>query len=98
MNDNIINGLELACSVLPHSVSRIISSLDDSVKNELCEIRLRIDRPLAVSCKNKIYMLTPSSEIAHTAHEAYVVSGEAVTETFKRICGFSVYSFKRELS
>ena len=97
MNYSFKDKLAFAFSVLPGKAKEIAERLDDSITNDICEIRLRANRPLLISLKNEKLLLTPEARFTKNENEAFVVSAAMIREAFNRLCSFSVYSFQKEL-
>ena len=97
MNYGFKDKLDFAFSVLPTKAKEIAERLDSDSANDICEIRLRSNRPLLVSLKNEKFFLTPEGRFTKNPDEAFVVSAAMMKEAFNRLCSFSVYSFQKEL-
>lgn len=66
--------------------------LDDRIKlNDVCEIRLRVNRPVILKDREKEYFVEKNSEKC-------VISKEIVRRVFESICSNSVYAFEEEIS
>ena len=88
-----------ASSILSSELHKLIVTIEPRIKETATEIRLRINKPLTVCCGKKSYYITTDG----TAREniikdgMLIVNGKMITETFQRLCGFSVYSYQKEL-
>lgn len=66
--------------------------LDDRIKlNDVCEIRLRVNRPVILKDREKEYFVEKNGEKC-------VISKEIVRRVFESICSNSVYAFEEEIS
>ena len=97
MNNAFKDKLSFAFSVLPAKAKEIAERIDNSITNDICEIRLRANRPILISLKNDKLLLTPEARLTRNENEAFVVSAAMIHEAFNRLCNFSVYSFQKEL-
>lgn len=71
---------------------RNIILLDDNINlNDICEIRLRVNRPVILKDRNKEY-------IAYQKEREYIATKEVIGRIFESICGNSVYAFEEEIS
>lgn len=58
---------------------------------KICEIRIRVNRPVILVSREKEYIVKRN-------REEYIVSKEIVGRIFESICGNSVYAFEEEIS
>ena len=65
--DKTYDVLKEVTSVLPERIALIILSLPKEIKEDLQEIRLRINMPVTVSCNKHTYYLTDKSFTADLA-------------------------------
>lgn len=66
--------------------------LDNNINLEnICEIRLRVNRPVILSEKNKEYIVERSGK-------EYIITKEIIIRIFESICSNSVYAFADEIS
>lgn len=88
-----------ASSVLSSDLHKMIISINPSIKEKATEIRLRVGRPLTVCCGKRIYYVTPSGNTSEQAdnNSLFMVNQKCLSECFQRLCGFSVYSYQKEL-
>ena len=87
-----------AISLLPTTLYDLLSRVDESILEQVSEIRLRSGKPLSLTLGDKIvypnynvYSLLPNSS-------SFVTSQEKVTECFLHLCNHSVHSHEEELS
>lgn len=76
-----------------------ISALPDTIKAQAQEIRIRVNRPVAIYCTNKMYYLTEDGRPVTTFVNGKIrnVTQQEVLETFQNLCGYSVYSHQKEI-
>ena len=92
--DNI-GRFNIAAHSLTDRLERIFISLDDSDKDEIREIRLRSRRPITVITASGVRFVTPAGRLTQVFSELTLTTDEnEINAIFKRLCGYSVHSFK----
>jgi len=69
-----------------------------SAWEDIWELRLRVNRPLAVSMGRKIYYVTEGGQLTYNSGTAVVVSEQDMRQCFDAVCRYSVHSFQREIA
>ena len=83
---------------IPKSVSRAILFLPLEIREEICEIRLRKDRPTALTLIGKTVFLCGFGGISEKPGDMSVtVSGEQLDECFLALCNRSVFAHFDEI-
>jgi len=75
----------------PIELRNAIILSEDIKLSEICEIRIRINRPVILSSKDKDYIVNRNGN-------EYIVTKEIINRIFESICGNSVYAFTDEIS
>ncbi len=84
-----------AADSLGEKLSRIFKRLSDNEKNSIKEIRCRADNPVVAVTANGIRFLSSSGRLQEIYNSTVIRTDKQETEEiFKRICAYSVYSFK----
>lgn len=92
--DNI-KRFDIAAQSLSGTLSRLFVSLDDSEKERIREIRLRSRRPVAVITDKGTEFLSPLGRLTQVYSDLTVKTDEReIEEIFRRLCGYSVHSFR----
>ena len=92
--DNI-KRFEQAVSALTPRISELLLKLNNEEKNSIREIRLRVHKPVAAVTEQGICFLLESGRLTSIYSEVAVKADEKeVEDSFNRICGYSVYSFR----
>ena len=92
---NNVSRFEQAVNVLTPRISELLLKLTDEEKNSIREIRLRVNKPVAAITSEGICFLLESGRFTRIYSEIAVKTSEKdVEDSFNRICGYSVYSFK----
>ena len=88
-----------AAGCLSPPIYRVLSRHFARFESEAQEIRLRVGRPVAVVCPNKTCYLTLSGGVTDLPNgDLLVALREDVEAAFQRICDYSVYARKREIT
>ena len=98
--DKTYEVLKEVTSVLPERIALIVLSLPKEIKEDIQEIRLRINMPVTVSCNKHTYYLTDKSftaDLFTNLHYIKVTKGD-INECFSRACTYSVYNRQSEIS
>lgn len=88
-----------AAGLLAPHLSRYIYNLSDDKKGQVREIRLRCGKPLAINLTDRDMFFQQDGSLAliHTS-KSMVVTKDDVSECFKKLCGYSVYSHQNEIA
>ena len=86
---------DLAASVLPKGIADAFLSMDTVSKSRIREIRLRTGKPVVAVTENGAEFVSSGGRLTRV-HSGLIMKTDeaAVKETFKKICGYSVHSFK----
>ncbi|MCQ2513562.1 MAG: Flp pilus assembly complex ATPase component TadA [Ruminococcus sp.] len=87
------------CGCLSNSLYRRVAPLASKLSKKAMEIRLRINRPLAVVCPDITYYVTKQGGISSTPaiDSLLIVSRADISDTFNNICNHSVYARQNEI-
>lgn len=75
-----------------------VRKISDGFFGDIQEIRLRINRPIAVSMGNTIRYVTADGQLTYNPETALKVSEKDLRQTFEAVCGYSLHSFKNEIN
>ncbi len=79
-------------------IRTLLKGLPQTVKNNVEEIRLRVNMPIALTVSGDTVFVTRTARVAFTFCDDLPRAGrEDITETFKLLCAGSVYAHAREL-
>jgi stage III sporulation protein AA len=79
-------------------IGKHLHALPADVRAQAQEIRLRVNRPVAIGCPGEIYFLRPGGGLTFLGGPECVCAGkDDMDETFRILCGNSVYSHEMEL-
>lgn len=74
-------------------------NLDDKIKDETYEIRLRANRPVILFGKYKSMFFSTDSTLTKTVTDkTYILSSQELTDTFNRICGYSIHTYQQDIN
>ena len=98
MNESGQKRFDDAASGVCESIGKHLRALPAEIKNRVQEIRLRVNRPVTVCCPEGIYFLRAGGGLACTVTADCQISGKSeMEETFRILCGNSVYSHDAEI-
>lgn len=80
------------------NISTAIRKLSDGFFDEIQEIRLRVNRPAAVSVKNSIRYITADGQLTYNPEFGVIADSRDLQKTFEAVCQYSVHSFQREIT
>lgn len=85
---------DVAVQSLSQRLSAVFLSMNPSDKEKIREIRLRTSKPVMVVSGNETKFVSPSGRLTEVYSELNLKTDEnEITEIFRRLCGYSVYSF-----
>lgn len=86
---------DLAVQSLSRRLTDIFTSLEPAEKEKIREIRLRSRRPVAVITERGTEFVSPSGRLTQVYSDLAIKTDEnEIEEIFRRLCGYSVHSFK----
>ena len=88
-----------AIKCLSPGISKVLVPLAVRLCNSAQEIRLRLNRPLAIVCPDVTYFVTAQGGLANTIidNAMLIVTSSDITATFNNICNYSVYTRQNEI-
>lgn len=85
---------DVAVQSLSQGLTKVFQSMNDCEKEKIREIRLRTAKPVTVITERGTRFLSSSGRLTEIYSELNYKTNEAeITEIFRRMCGYSVYSF-----
>ena len=90
-----VKRFEQAVKTLPPRLSQVLISLSDDEKNSVREICLRVGKAVVAVTENGVRFICESGRLTQI-YSSFAVQTDCreIEETFHRLCGYSVYSFK----
>ncbi|MBE3584706.1 MAG: stage III sporulation protein AA [Thermoanaerobacter sp.] len=89
--------VEEVLTVLPVQLRNLISRLPPEILEQLEEIRLRQERPLALGLMHRDAFLSPEGNLVSDPEQAYRVSAGDLERTLQLVTGSSLYALEEEL-
>ena len=80
------------------NIGTAVKKLSDGFFDEIQEIRLRVNRPTAVSVKNNIRYITAEGQLTYNPDFGVIADYRDLQKTFEAICQYSVHSFQHEIT
>lgn len=97
ITDKTKNEFVEAINLISENLKNILYSLPDNIKNDCCEVRLRRNKPIALTLKNQNYILCIDGSLTKQNENTFICSEEILDETFLRICEYSVHTHLSDL-
>ncbi len=88
-----------AISCLSGRLQKTLSAFSDKIAPRVQEIRLRLNRPLVINCLGVTYYVSDKGSLCTDFSEntALKVTKSDITESFGKICNYSVYNRQTEI-
>ncbi len=85
-------------SISPFLVNKL-KSVPEEIRDNLIEIRLRVNKPITLCCIDDTYYMTDKGCLTNTIlnHQMLITNSRELQEIFNTICCFSVYSKQNEI-
>ena len=88
---------ELTC-YFSGEIGKAVRNISNGSFEDICEIRLRVGRPAAVTLKNSIRYIMPDGNLTYASETAPKISPEDIKRTFEAVCQYSIHSYQNEIS
>lgn len=82
---------------LPLDIRNILIRLPSKYTIDLEEIRLRVNRPLMISLKNKDFFISKNGDIAFDLSKSYITTKEDIEKAYQLITDYSIYALEEEI-
>lgn len=82
---------------LSFNIRRAMQGVQKEILNGMEEIRIREDRPLMITSKNRDYMIGSDGSFVSHLEDAYVISKEDTSNILQLISDYSIYAIEEEL-
>ncbi len=98
MGDGMNDFQDAICELLPREIGRAVLFAENGLKQSIEEIRLRANRPLAVTVSGKVYYFLKNGGISEVLTDnTLTVSKSDIERAFSCLCENSVYAHENEL-
>ncbi|MDR3178454.1 MAG: Flp pilus assembly complex ATPase component TadA [Oscillospiraceae bacterium] len=88
-----------ASRILSEDLYNLLNNISENIKSKVQEIRLRVNCPLMICCRQNSYFLDSKGNLEENIMSSCkLLTKEDINENFKRICDYSVYSHQEEIS
>lgn len=89
---------DTALSALSDTIGDPLYRLPPSVKKDICEIRIRIHRPICLCTFDGCFFLNRDGTVSRSiTPEALTATKFDLQESFRTLCGYSVYAHQNEI-
>lgn len=99
MNDVNEKGITEVMQYLPMRIQNVIVKMNSQYKSSIKEIRLRSNKPVVIVTEKGCAFLSVLGKISYIMSDNTVIlSCDELSDTVKRICGFSLYAHQSEIT
>lgn len=96
MSNSIQDFTEILTNFNPFIRTALIQ-IPDKIKNNIQEIRIRINSSIIIFTQNKSYFVGKNGEITPEDPKSLLISQNDILETMKILCNFSIYSYQNQI-
>ena len=94
-----LNSMDYAISMLPDRLRKIVSDIDEEIKNSVYEIRLRENRPVTLFGKyGTVFISCDGICSSKPSKNSITISTDEINDCFGRLCEFSVHTHQRDIN
>ena len=79
-------------------IGKALRNIPNAAFEDIREIRLRTERPAAVTLKNSIRYVTADGNFTYASENVPKVSQDDIRRTFEAVCQYSIHSFQKEIA
>lgn len=99
MSPNENYAFNKAAQPISSNLKKRLLSCDEKIKNDTYEIRLRANRPVILyGAKGSLFFSSDSTVSDTIKNDTYICSREELTETFNRMCGYSLHAHQTSIN
>ena len=91
------NAYMTAVNMIGGETAASLSKLPSVKQYDIREIRLRKNKPIALTDGSETLFLREDGSIVYTPERAVICTGKQIGDIFNRLCGYSVYSRQSEI-
>ena len=88
---------EQAVKNLPTRLREVLLALPRGVKNSALEVRLRVDKPIAITCPNKSWFVDQKSQLHNIPGPCFPVAPDEIEQAVLSMCSYSVHTHQNEM-
>ena len=94
MDNQIFNSVIENFSI---DLKNTLAKLSNNLKQNIEEIRLRINSPLSIYSEGRDYFIMKDGIAINNPKDALIVDSEQINKTFQILCNYSIYALTEEL-
>ena len=88
---------EQAVRNLPPRLRTVLMGLPAKAKDRAMEVRLRVDKPLALTCQGQSWFVDLGSQLHNIPGQCFVVTPQEMEEAVLAMCSYSVHTHQSEM-
>ena len=89
---------EQAVGSLPPRLRSVLMALPAKAKSSALEVRLRVDKPLAITCPGQVWFVDINSQLHNIPRHCFAVAAQEIEEAILSFCSYSLHSHQDEIS
>ncbi|TCO79182.1 stage III sporulation protein AA [Marinisporobacter balticus] len=82
---------------LPLNLRELFIHLPSEQTKDMEEIRLRVNKPLMISCRNREYFISNKGKIVTNLSESYMITKLDIEKAYQLITDYSIYALEEEI-
>ena len=82
---------------LPPRLREVLLALPRGIKSSALEVRLRVDKPVALTCPNKNWFVDKSAQLHNIPRPCFPVTPDEIEQTVLAICSYSLHAHQNEM-
>lgn len=93
------NNYDFIVKTLNSFISSRMVNVPQEIKNSAQEIRLRVNRPISISCPDETYYITSNGCVCNVPLEGkmFCLNRKEISEIFNNMCNYSIYAKQNEI-
>jgi len=92
------NRFDQAVSTLPVELKEALTGIPKRIKATAFEVRLRVDRPIALTCAGQCWFVDRESQLHNVPSGCFIITSEHLSQAVVSMCAYSVHSHQQELA
>lgn len=85
-----------AVSSLSPKLKAMLINVPNSAKQSVFEVRLRVDKPVMLTCAERSWFLDDRSQLLNLPKSPYIVTQNDISDSICSMCAYSIHSHQQE--
>jgi len=92
------NRFDQAVYTLPKHIREPLLGVAGSVKASAFEVRLRVDKPISITCGGQTWFLDRDAQLHNLPRHCWVLSPQDISQAVVEMCAYSIHSHQQEMT